>query len=233
MPHRAVEPQLAGLASLDDPVRRALYFYVVSRPADVGREEAARAAGISRTLAGFHLDRLAEAGLLDTSFRRLSGRGGPGAGRPAKLYRRSSHQWDVTLPQREYGLAAGLLATAIDTSGAAETRRALSRTARRAGQRIGAEARTGAGVRPARKRLVERSMAALAAHGYEPEQTPGEIRLRNCPFHALASEHTELVCRMNLALIGGVVHGLDLPGARAVLDPRPGRCCVAVRLGTK
>jgi predicted ArsR family transcriptional regulator len=233
MDPKTLERQIAGLATLNDPVRRSLYFYVISRTGEVGRDEAARAAGVSRTLAGFHLDRLAREGLLETSFRRLSGRRGPGAGRPAKLYRRSGHQLEVSLPQREYGLAAGLLATAIDTSGAPETRRALSRAARKTGKRIGADARAGAGARPARKRLIESTMAALAAHGYEPERAAGEIRLRNCPFHALAGEHTELVCRMNLALIEGVADGLDLPGTRVVLDPKPGLCCVAVRLGTR
>jgi predicted ArsR family transcriptional regulator len=233
MDQKTLEQQLAGLATLDDPVRRSLYFYVISRAGEVGRDEAARAAGVSRTLAGFHLDRLAREGLLEISFRRLSARRGPGAGRPAKLYRRSSHQLDVSLPQREYGLAARLLATAIDTSSGPETRRALSRTARKTGKRIGADARARVGARPARKRLVESTLAALAAHGYEPEQAAGEIRLRNCPFHALASEHTELVCRMNLALIEGVADGLGLPGTRAVLDPKPGLCCVSVRLGTR
>jgi predicted ArsR family transcriptional regulator len=75
--------------------------------------------------------------------------------------------------------------------------------------------------------------AALAAHGYEPEQTPGEIRLHNCPFHALVGEHKALVCGMNLALIDGVVEGLDLTGVKPVLDPKPGMCCVALRLGVK
>lgn len=37
----------------------------------------------ARALAAFHLDRLVKAGLLETEYRRLSGRTGPGAGRPA------------------------------------------------------------------------------------------------------------------------------------------------------
>jgi predicted ArsR family transcriptional regulator len=71
-------------------------------------------------------------------------------------------------------------------------------------------------------------MAALAAQGYEPVRTEGEIRLRNCPFHALATEHRELVCGMNLDLIRGVVDALEVPGVRAVLDPQPEMCCVAL-----
>ena len=55
-----LEAEIAGVASLGDPVRRELYLYVAGRKGDVSRDEAARAARISRSLAGFHLDRLVE-----------------------------------------------------------------------------------------------------------------------------------------------------------------------------
>ena len=223
--------QVAALAALEEPARRSLYLYVVNRQREVGRDEAAQAVGVSRTLAGFHLDRLVAEGLLEPSFRRLSGRTGPGAGRPAKLYRRSSRQLDVSLPSRSYELAARILATAVDASSNPRQQHALGKAARQIGEGIGAEAKARAGSRPGKKRLVAGTVAALAAHGYEPERTPGEIRLHNCPFHALVSEHKELVCGMNLALIEGVVAGLDLTGVKPVLDPKPGMCCVALRLG--
>ena len=227
------EQQIAGLAALDEPVRRSLYFYVVSRQGEVSRDEAARVVGVSRALAGFHLDRLASEGLLATSFRRLSGRAGPGAGRPSKLYRRSGRQLAVTLPPRSYELAARILARAVDASGARQTQNALKKVARTVGERIGVNAKVRAGLRPGKKRLLAGTVAALAAHGYQPEQVKGEIRLRNCPFHALVSEHKELVCGMNLALVEGLVSGLDLPGVTAALDPKPGLCCVSLKIGTK
>src|SRR3989442_11102264 len=87
MPVSELERQIAAIASLDEPVRRGLYLYVLARGREVGRDEAARAVRISRALAAFHLDKLAELGLLETSYRRLTRRRGPGAGRPAKLYR--------------------------------------------------------------------------------------------------------------------------------------------------
>src|SRR6058998_2069336 len=106
---KQLERQLEDLSVLADPVRRALYLHVLSRNDDVSRDQAARALRISRALAAFHLDKLVEAGLLEVSFRRLSGRSGPGAGRPSKLYRRSPQQIDMTLPARRYELAARLL----------------------------------------------------------------------------------------------------------------------------
>lgn len=228
MSDEGLERQIAGIATLDEPARRSLYFYVAGQGREVSREEAANAVGVSRSLAGFHLDRLAEEGLLEISFRRLSGRAGPGAGRPAKLYRRSARQVEVTLPQRSYELAARILATAVDASDSAP---ALRRSARDAGERIGAEARARAGGGAGRERLLASTLATLAAHGFEPERAGDGVRLRNCPFHGLVGEHKELVCGMNLALIEGVIAGLALPAAAAVLDPRPGLCCVRLDLG--
>ena len=229
MENPELERQIAELAVLEEPVRRSLYFYVAYRQRDVSREEAAQAVEISRALAGFHLDRLVAEGLLETSFRRLTGRTGPGAGRPAKLYRRSGREFEVSLPQRSYKLAGRILAAAMEAT-APETNRLLAPTARAMGEEIGRDARARAGTRPGKKRLVANTMASLAANGYEPTQEGGEIRLRNCPFHYLATEHRQLVCGMNLALIEGVVAGLDVPGVKPVLDPQPGMCCVALRM---
>ena len=54
------------------------------------------------------------------------------------------------------------------------------------------------------------------------------VYLRNCPFHQLAARHPGLVCGMNLALIGGMVDGLEAGGMRPGLAPGSGRCCVVI-----
>ncbi len=185
---------------------------------------------VPRALAGFHLDRLAAEGLLETSFRRLTRRSGPGAGRPAKLYRRSDQQLTVNVPPRSYELAARIFAKAIDTSGTRKAETALQKTARNQGRRMGAAARIRMALGAHRKRILECINTALDSHGYEPRQERNEIRLRNCPFHGLVGDHRELVCGMNLALIQGMLDGLKVSGVKAVLDPRPGLCCVAVRV---
>lgn len=222
--------QLGGVVLLGDPVRRAIYRHVVSAGREVSRDEAATAAGVSRSVASFHLDRLAEEGLLETAFRRLSGRTGPGAGRPSKLYRRSGRQLDVTLPPRRYELAARLLADAVDQSPGSRARDALAEAARARGHRLGADARKRAGARAGRRRLLAELAATLVAQGYEPELVGTELRLRNCPFHALVDGHTQLVCGMNLDLVAGLVAGLAIPGTTPVLAPRPGLCCVCILL---
>ena len=188
-----LDQELQGVSSLAEPARRKLFLYVAGRPGDVSRDQAARATRISRSLAGFHRDRLVEEGLLEASFRRLSGRTGPGAGRPAKLYRRSGRQVEVSLPPRKYELAARILATTVDASNAPKTRKALEKTARAVGEQIGTDARGRTGSRAGRKRLIAGMVKALAGQGYEPETAGGEVRLRNCPFHALVGEHRDLV----------------------------------------
>lgn len=214
---------LASVSILEDPVRRRLYEIVSSRPEPVGRDEAASAAGIGRPLAAYHLDKLVESGLLLVTYQRLGGRRGPGAGRPAKLYTRSDREFAVSVPPRDYELAARILAQAADDQGG------ISRTAvHDAAYRLGTEL-----ARPEEAGDTRGLDYVLSAHGYEPAlQRDGGgtvVRLRNCPFHQLAQRHRDLVCGMNLSLIGGMVAGLQLPGWRPVLDPRPGHCCVAIQ----
>ena len=215
-------PDLASLSSLDDPVRRRLYEVVTRQPGPVSRDEAASAAGIGRALAVYHLDKLVESGLLTASYSRPPGRSGPGAGRPAKLYARSDREFAVTVPPREYELAARLLVQAVEADPSGRSRTALAEAARRLGTELGSAFRPDA----AERDDVE---GALTRQGYEPRRGgDGVIRLRNCPFHQLAEQHREVTCGMNLALVEGLVAGLGADGWHPALDPRPGHCCVAI-----
>ena len=130
-------PDLASLSSLDDPVRRRLYEVVTRQAEPVGRDEAAAAAGIGRALAVYHLDKLVESGLLTASYQRPPGRTGPGAGRPAKLYARSDREFAVTVPPREYELAARLLAQVVESDRSGRSRAALREAARQLGTELG------------------------------------------------------------------------------------------------
>ncbi|MFD3947265.1 helix-turn-helix transcriptional regulator [Streptomyces sp. NPDC058579] len=209
-----------AIAMLQDPVRRRLYEYVVAQGREVGRNEAAEGAGVARTLAAHHLDRLTEAGLLESGSRRLTGRSGPGAGRPAKVYTRARAEWSVALPARDYRTAAELLAEAAEQAGLDA---GLCAAARRRGEALrGSEAPCGD---------LDEAVRALAARGYEPHMEDSEgaapvVRMRNCPFHAVAERFPPLVCGMNLALLEGLL-GTDGP-LRARMDARPGECCVVV-----
>lgn len=221
--------QISAIAALNEPIRRNLYAYIVDRPEAVGREEAAEALGITRELAAFHLDKLLEQGLLDVEYRRISGRSGPGAGRPAKLYRPSGRHVEISLPERRYDLAARLMAEALEDPDG-DRGAAVDWAARRFGETVGAEARKHLGRRPSASRLLERACVVLREYGFEPVRINDEIRLRNCPFDTIAKEYTSLVCGMNLSLAKGLVAGLGAEGIDVRLDPMPGTCCVALGL---
>jgi predicted ArsR family transcriptional regulator len=225
--------RLAGLAALADPIRRSLYLYVSARPAPVSRDQASDALGIARHTAKFHLDKLAEEGLLDISFKRLSERRGPGAGRPTKLYTRSSRQLSVTLPERRYDVAGQLLASAIDDATTEDTgvTDAVTAAAARWGRTLGNQVRAVAGSRPSRERLIDCTCDALAGYGYAPERSGDAVVLSNCPFDTLAREHTQLVCGMNLAIMAAVTDEIGNSGLAARLDPAPNRCCVVLDAG--
>ena len=213
--------EISVIAALEDPVRRRLYDYVAAQGGGVSRTEAAAATGIGRTLAAFHLDRLAEAGLVEVTFARPAGRSGPGAGRPAKLYRRAMTEHQVSVPPRDYRAAAELLAEVVDVTGAEPE---FQRAARSRG------AAAGRAVRQRSPALPDDVLVtgALAAHGYQPYRDGGEVRLRNCPFHLLADRHPPLICGMNLALLEGLLSGAAVTGLSARLDPRPEECCVVL-----
>jgi predicted ArsR family transcriptional regulator len=225
------DAQVRGVAALAEPMRRALYRYVVDQPRPVSRDQAADGVGVSRHVAKFHLDKLQDEGLLEVEYRRPPGRGGPGAGRPAKLYRRSSRELAVSLPERRYELAGRVLVEAIEDAeqDGVAIAEALRTAAERAGRALGDEARRRAGADAGRAAHADTARGMLAELGYEPRADDGGLILANCPFHALAQDYTEVVCGMNLDLIDGLLAGLELADLRARLDPAPGRCCVTVR----
>ena len=214
---------------LTEPTRREVFECVRSAPGPMTREDVANATGINRRLVTFHLDRLSEAGLLATDYARPDGKGGPGAGRPAKRYRPAGVELDLTLPPRQYEFAARVLARAISADPNDAEVSAL-RVARDEGRRIGELRSPRSGTRrAAREDLLIDSLTAL---GYEPSATTaGTVRLRNCPFRSAAQVAPGLVCGMNCELVAGLLDGLGLDPAAATLDPAPPQCCVTVAVG--
>ncbi len=220
MDHRRPEGEGVAtlIAALDDPTRRELYRYVAGADHDVSCDEAAASVGAPRGRSAFHLDKLVEAGLLSAVFRRLNDRAGPGAGRPAKLYRPSDLAVDVSIPPRRYMLAGEILTSALDTLQTPAAEAAIRDAARTQGRLAGARAAAAPAL------SLESTMTSL---GYEPElDACGDTRLRNCPFQALVLQSEQRTCAMNEAFLEGVLQGLDDTEHRVELAPEPGYCCV-------
>jgi predicted ArsR family transcriptional regulator len=225
-----LDARLSSLAGLGEPVRRALYRYVVAQPEPVSRDAAASGTGVARHVAKFHLDKLAADGLLEVEYRRPPGRTGPGAGRPTKLYRRSAREISVSLPARQYDLAGRVMAEAITSASrtGVPPADALHRVARDAGRALGDDARRMLGARRSRAAAIRAIADVLDANGFEPRVDAGGITLANCPFHSLSRQYTDLVCGMNLDLITGLVGSVEQSALSATLAPGPDRCCVTL-----
>lgn len=215
--NEATTKQLSALAAISDPARRSLFDFVSRSSEAVSRDQAASALDMPRATAAFHLDRLVDEGVLEVEFKRLSGKTGPGSGRPSKLYRLGQQDLEVSIPQRHYELAGELLASAVeeaDRSGEA-VREVLSRVATETGRQIGAAAGS--------------LQVALENTGYEPcDDDNGGMILTNCPFHRLATSHTDVICHANLGLLQGVADGAQDSEHAILFDPQAGHCCVRI-----
>jgi predicted ArsR family transcriptional regulator len=227
--NRTLESNAALLGVLDDDLRRRIFLFVREQGQPVSREAVAQQVGISRKLAAFHLDKLSEKGLLDHHYARPAGRGGPGAGRPAKVYEPSELTIEVSVPQRQYELAGRLLLDGVANQVEGESAQDSTNAAAEAeGSELGRKAGTGKGLRhPGPERTIAAAEEILSEHGFEPfRESPTVLALRNCPFHGLAERSPEVVCGMNRAFIDGIVRGLGNDSVDVILEPEPGHCCV-------
>jgi predicted ArsR family transcriptional regulator len=216
------------LAALSEPLRRELYRFARAAASPITRDDAARHAAISRKLAAFHLDRLVEAGLLQ------SGTASPAPGerrrrgRARKTYAPSPAVIDISIPVRHYDVLGELLVDAVESARRRDDpRRAAMRVAHERGLQLGREARS-----KSRRRGValRAAFGVLERCGYEPVAVGTDrVVLRSCPFASLAQRAPDLVCGMNHALLDGVLEGVGARGSEAVLAPAPGRCCVELR----
>jgi predicted ArsR family transcriptional regulator len=219
------------LAALDDRLRRRIYLFVRAQGWPVTREDVATELGISRKLAAFHLDKLLDRGLLRADYARPAGRSGPGAGRTAKMYEPSTIEIEVSIPERRYDLVGELLVDAIEgQSGGEPAREIATRVAREKGLILGEDVRRADELgRPGPERTLTAALGVLEDHGFEPYREGDHVRVRNCPFHALAQRSPNLVCEMNRSFVDGVVRGLGNNNIEAVIDRRAGECCVELR----
>ena len=210
---------IVRLSLLDDPRRRAAYLAVRTAGRALTRAEVADEAGISVRLAAFHLEKLLSEGFLEATYERDES--SVGVGHPAKRYRPTGLELEVSIPPRRYDLAAEILAEALEADSPDSPLESLADVAAEYGRQVGRRARAHDG--------GSRLLTALRIIGYEPVLSVDDVVLRNCPFRDVAQVRPEIICRqMNLALVEGVLAGTRSRSLHAVLSPSPGRCCVLV-----
>jgi predicted ArsR family transcriptional regulator len=211
---------IVRLCILDDPARWAAYLAVRTAGRPLTRAEVADEAGISVRLAAFHLEKLLSEGFLEATYERDES--SVGVGHPAKRYRPTGLELEVSIPPRRYDLAAEILAEALEADSADSPRESLVDVAAEYGRQVGRRARARNG--------GSRLLTALRVIGYEPSLSGDDVVLRNCPFRHVAQARPEIVCQMNLAFVAGVLAGTKSRSLHAVPSPSPstGRCCVVL-----
>src|SRR5438270_3830595 len=163
------------LAAVGDPGLRSALAFVRGAESAVTADELAEHDGVHRNVARSRLERLAGAGLLEASFSR--GRGGPGAGRPAKTYRAAPELATIEFPAHRYEDLVGLLA-----EGRTDLRDVGAAFGRRLAKAVGL----------ARTRNLDDVCAGLRRLGFQAACDGDAIVTPTCPLRPLVAAHPEL-----------------------------------------
>jgi len=202
---------------------RAALLYVRGSRTPVSADDAAAALGVHRSVARNWLERLFRAGLLETSFARRSGRSGPGAGRPAKLYAAAPEQQALEFPPRRFPTLVARLLDEIPASG-------REQALRRAGEGFGRDLALAAGLEPTARLedALEHVCAAVRSLGFQAalDRVEGDtavISTPTCPLRPLVVERLD-AAHIDRGMWAGLIeHGLHGACAEAV-DCETGSC---------
>jgi predicted ArsR family transcriptional regulator len=174
----------------ESELREAL-LYVRGSAEPVSADDAAAALGVHRSVARSRLERLVGAGVLGTSFARRSGRAGPGAGRPAKLYSPTPETQSLEFPPRYLPTLVARLLDAVPV----ESRETALRDV---GENFGRDLARTAGLRPSPlvKDGLERVCAAVRSLGFHAilDRINGDTAVvitPTCPLRPLVTERPE------------------------------------------
>jgi predicted ArsR family transcriptional regulator len=180
-----------ALSGIAQPELREVVLFVRSQAGPVSADDLAAHFRIHRTVARGRLERLVDAGLLDAAFERRSGRSGPGAGRPTKLYSVRPETTTLEFPRRRYEQLLGHLLDVVP-----EQERELTLT--RVGVDFAQDLTTAAALGPTRgvRSAAERACAALGKLGFQAavSETADDrvtITTPTCPLRPLVMSSPE------------------------------------------
>ncbi|GAB2651693.1 helix-turn-helix transcriptional regulator [Kribbella swartbergensis] len=201
------------------PRRDAALGVLRAAESPLGIVEIASRSGLHPNTVRFHLDALTSQGLVERSQEKPSGRGRP---RTVYVVRPGMNRGG----RRDYRLLAeillGRLAATEGGSGAEDTGRAWGRQLI---EHVPPLRRT------SRAEAIRRLTAMMSDLGFAPEysgDTPGQVRLRHCPFLELAEDYSSTLCPLHLGLMRGALAEIRAPIEATRLEPfaEPDACLV-------
>ena len=218
MDGQALDLQIADLAaSLGDATRRGIYITVRETPDAVTASHIAELFDIHPNVARHHLDRLVDDGYLSVTSRRPEGRSGPGAGRPAKHYSATSKEVSVQFPARRYDLLSELLVRVIEEIAPEDAGAAAERVGRSYGRELASEIGlpSDAGFEAAAQAVAK----AMMGVGFDTEAHIDERLLVTsfCPFGTTATNHPDIVCKLDQGIVRGLMESANAPTAAVVM----------------
>jgi predicted ArsR family transcriptional regulator len=208
---------LDRLAAAGDPQLRRFLEYARRRRDPFTAAEAAVELSVHRNVARSRLDRLSDAGFLTVTFERPGGRGGPGAGRPAKIYRVAPDLEGIEFPDRRLAELITLLIEKIPA-------RSRPRALREAGEDFGRKLAAAAGLKPSQnvRSGLDRVCDALGFLGFQASVVSvdgghAELASPTCPLRPLVVKCPDLTGidhGMWAGIVERGVHGLAAEGIR-------------------
>ena len=192
-------------ATLGDTTRRGIYISVREAAEPVTASHIAEAFDIHTNVARHHLDRLVADGYLQVTHRRRSGKGGPGAGRPAKHYEATEKEVQVQFPARRYDLLSELLVRVVQRLAPEDAAEIAEEIGREYGRELAGE--IGLPEDSGFDTAVQAVARAMMGVGFDTEaQTDDRVLVtRFCPFGETASNYPEIVCRIDQGIVKGLL----------------------------
>jgi predicted ArsR family transcriptional regulator len=204
--------------ALGDPTRRGIYLTVRDSETPVTASRVAELFTIHPNVARHHLDRLVAEGYLRVSDR--PDLHPAGVGRPPRVFEATEADVAVAYPARRHDLLAELLVRVVERLAPEDG----PRVAEEVGREYGAELAAAVGL-PSEEGFSEALEAvarALTGAGFEitADAAQGRLISGNCPFGHTATAHPEVVCRMDLGIVRGLMEAAGGGAERVVITPR-------------
>lgn len=196
------------VTALRDPTRRRILLTLVKDGTARSVDEVCAIAGVHRTVAFNHLERLTALDYLEKSQRR--GR----LGKPAALYSIRVGVIEMSYPARQFAALASILSTGLRILGGEGPG-----AAREAGVRFGRQVAL-----PGAASIAE-ALLALRWFGAEYEVRGDRILADNCVFLEACAGAREMVCGVQAGILEGALSGAGISAAVEPSGPLPLHGC--------
>lgn len=213
--------------ALGDSTRRGIYLTVRDSDHPVTAARIAQLFAIHPNVARHHLDRLVAEGYLQVSDRPRSRPAG--AGRPPRTFEATDADVAVSYPARRHDLLAELMVRVVERLAPDRAARVAEEVGREYGQELAGVLGVSAG--QGFSEALAAVAQAMSGAGIEITADAAQHRLLHgdCPFGRTATDHPDIVCRLDLGIVRGLMEAAGAGADELVITSlrHPGQSCIA------